>query len=310
MLSVSLGLWQDRPASEALLTARAADDLGYPELWVGEMATYDAFALGTAIGLATERISLTLGPFAVAVRDPMMIAMGAASVSDLVKRTVNVAIGTSSPLVVEKWHGRPHAGSAKALAEQVEVLRGLLDGGKSAHARSSGYRLRLDAPRSTITVAAFGPQAVRIAAGADRMVLNLVTPASAARLAGDHRAAGGKRVTAWVTASTAADPAAMEQLRRGVVGYLAAPGYGEMFAEAGFGDVVAFARSGPHPRELLARIPDELLESVGLLGDSAEKRLAEYRDAGVDEIAVVPASTENDPGGVRTLRELRALGAR
>lgn len=310
MLSVSLGLWQDRPASEALLTAKAADDLGYPELWVGEMATYDAFALGTAIGLATERISLTLGPFAVAVRDPMMIAMGAASVSDLVKRTVNVAIGTSSPLVVEKWHGRPHAGSARALAEQVEVLRGLLDGGKSAHARSSGYRLRLDAPRSTITVAAFGPQAVRVAAGADRMVLNLVTPASAARLAGDYRAAGGKRVTAWVTASTGVGPAAMEQLRRGVVGYLAAPGYGEMFAEAGFGDVVAFARSGPHPRELLARIPDELLESVGLLGDSAEKRLAEYRDAGVDEIAVVPASTENDPGGVRTLRELRALGAR
>ncbi len=26
------------------------------------MATYDAFALGTAIGLATERIGLTLGP--------------------------------------------------------------------------------------------------------------------------------------------------------------------------------------------------------------------------------------------------------
>ena len=82
-LSVSLGLWQDRPAEEALLTARAADDLGYPELWVGEMATYDAFALATAIGLATTRIRLTVGPLAVAVRDPMMIAMGAASVAGL-----------------------------------------------------------------------------------------------------------------------------------------------------------------------------------------------------------------------------------
>ncbi|GAB1820491.1 LLM class F420-dependent oxidoreductase [Herbidospora sp. RD11066] len=310
MLSVSLGLWQDRPASEALLTAKAADELGYPELWVGEMATYDAFALGTAIGLATERIGLTLGPFAVAVRDPMMIAMGVASVADLVQREINVAIGTSSPLVVEKWHGRPHAGSAKALADQVEVLRGLLNGEKSGHARSDGYRLRLNAPRSTITVAAFGPQAVRIAATADRMVLNLITPASAARLISDFRAAGGKRVTAWVTASVHKDAAAIEQLRRAVVGYLAAPGYGEMFAEAGFGDVVAFARTRPHPRELLARIPDELLESVGLLGDTIEKRQAEYRDAGVDEIAVVPVSTDNDPGGATTLRELRALGAR
>nr|WP_062335508.1 LLM class F420-dependent oxidoreductase [Herbidospora sakaeratensis] len=310
MLSVSLGLWQDRPASDALLTAKAADDLGYPELWIGEMATYDAFALATAVGLATEHIGLTLGPFAVAVRDPMMIAMGVASVADLVRRRVDVAIGTSSPLVVEQWHGRPHAGSARALAEHAEVLRGLLDGEKSAHARSSGYRLRLDPPRSTVTVAAFGPQAVRIAATADRMVLNLITPASAARLVDDFRAAGGTRVAAWVTASASADAAAMEQLRRGVLGYLAAPGYGEMFAEAGFGDVVRFARTRPHPRELLAEIPDELLESVGLLGRSAEKRLAEYRDAGVDEVAVIPVSTDGDPGGVATLRELRALDAR
>jgi len=40
------------------------------------MATYDAFVLGAVIGERTERISLTLGPFAVAVRDPVMIAVG------------------------------------------------------------------------------------------------------------------------------------------------------------------------------------------------------------------------------------------
>jgi len=69
-LSVSLGLWQDRPSDEVLVTAIAADRLGYGELWIGEMATYDAFVLGAVIGERTERISLTLGPFAVAVRDP------------------------------------------------------------------------------------------------------------------------------------------------------------------------------------------------------------------------------------------------
>ena len=37
-----LGLWQDRDPLEALETARIADELGYPELWVGEMATFDA----------------------------------------------------------------------------------------------------------------------------------------------------------------------------------------------------------------------------------------------------------------------------
>ncbi|WP_410596867.1 hypothetical protein [Amycolatopsis sp. lyj-23] len=45
-LSVSLGLWQDRPPEEALDTARAAEAAGYRELWIGEMATWDVFALG------------------------------------------------------------------------------------------------------------------------------------------------------------------------------------------------------------------------------------------------------------------------
>ena len=42
-LSVSLGLWQDRPAAEVVRTAEVADALGYGEIWIGEMATFDAF---------------------------------------------------------------------------------------------------------------------------------------------------------------------------------------------------------------------------------------------------------------------------
>ncbi|MER7498779.1 LLM class F420-dependent oxidoreductase [Nonomuraea pusilla] len=307
-LTVSLGLWQDRPAEEALLTARAADELGYPTLWVGEMATYDAFALATAVGLATTRIGLTVGPLAVAVRDPMMIAMGAASVASLTGRQVDVAVGTSSPTVVESWHGRSRARSATALRETVQALRPLLDGGRSgftgACVSSTGYRLRLPAPRSRLAVAAFGPSAVRTAASADRMVLNLVTPASAARLTARLRAVNPDvPVTAWVTAAADPDREAVDRVRRAVVGYLPAPGYGEMFVEAGFGDVVAFARTRPHPRDLLAAVPDELVASVSLLGDPREQ-LAAYAAAGVDEVAVVPVGTGRDPGGAATLEAL------
>ncbi len=48
---------------------------------------------------------------------------------------------------------------------------------------------------------------------------------------------------------------------------------------------------------------------VGLVGplDEAAKRLTCYAEAGVDEIAVVPACTEADPAGRHTLRELAAL---
>ncbi|WP_106399730.1 LLM class F420-dependent oxidoreductase [Actinocorallia populi] len=316
-LTVSLGFWQDRPAGEALATAQAAERLGYDELWVGEMATYDAFALATAVGLRTERIRLTVGPLAVPVRDPMTIARGAASVADLTGRRVDVALGTSSPMVVEAWHGRDRSRSLTRLRESVTVLRELLDGGKPAFTGrtvgSRGYRLRLDAPKSELTVAAFGDGAVRVAgAAADRMVLNLITPESAASLVGRLREAAREagrpvpKVAAWVSAAVDPSEEAIEQIRRAVVGYLAAPGYAEMFVEAGFADVVAFARTRPHPRELLAAVPVDLVRSVALVGDekAVRERIAAYARAGVDEIALLAASVDSDPAGEATLAAL------
>jgi alkanesulfonate monooxygenase SsuD/methylene tetrahydromethanopterin reductase-like flavin-dependent oxidoreductase (luciferase family) len=169
-------VWQDRLAAEVVRTAQAADALGYGEIWIGEMATFDAFALGAVVAERTSRASLTIGPLAVAVRDPVMIAMGAGSLAELTGRTVNVALGSSSP----------------------------------------------------------------------------------------------------------------------------------MFAEAGFEDVVRFARTGPRPGELLAAIPAELVGHVSLTGDeqAVRARMAEYGCAGVDEVALVPGSSDADPAGVATLTAL------
>jgi alkanesulfonate monooxygenase SsuD/methylene tetrahydromethanopterin reductase-like flavin-dependent oxidoreductase (luciferase family) len=114
------------------------------------------------------------------------------------------------------------------------------------------------------------------------------------------------RLAVWVPTAVDPEPAAVEQIRRAVVAYLAAPGYGEMFERAGFGDLVARARSGDHPGELLAAVPDALVETVGALGDVDEvaDRIAAYAAAGADEVVIVPSATDADPGGARTLRSL------
>ena len=72
------------------------------------------------------------------------------------------------------------------------------------------------------------------------------------------------------------------------------------------GDVVRFARRRPHPGELLAAIPAELVGQVSLVGDeqTVRARLAEYASAGVDEVALVPGSSEADPAGLATLTAL------
>jgi probable F420-dependent oxidoreductase len=319
-VEVSLGLWQDRPAAEVVETAVHADKLGYAAVWVGEMATWDAFALATHIGARMSQARLVLGPFGVAVRDPMMIAMGAASVASLTGREVSVALGTSSNLVVERWHGRDRSRSGQALDESARAVRLLLDGEKAEIdgevVRTHGYRLRLDPPRSELVVAAFGDRAIAAAARhADRMVLNLVDPPSVARLVGrlqEQAAEVGRpapRVAVWVTCAADPGPLAVEQLRRAVVGYLAAPGYSEMFRQAGFADLVEFALTRPHPKELLAKVPSTLAEVVGLVGDAGQiaDRIDEYRAAGADDVVIVPSSTDDDPAARRTLEAVAQI---
>jgi probable F420-dependent oxidoreductase len=313
---VVLGLWQDRDPLEALETARAADELGYSELWIGEMATFDAFALASAIGAQTESLTLTVGPLAVSVRDPMAIAMGVASVAALSGRPVNVALGASSPIVVGDWHGRPYDHSAQRLRETAEALRPLLAGERVSYegelVRTRNYRLRLAVPQSSLTIAAFGEQAVRVAAGhADRMVINLATVEGAGLLRERLDAAAEAApppLAAWVVGCVDPTDEALEQMCRSLVAYLAAPGYGEMFEAAGLGELVEFARTSRDPSAVLARVPRELPAAVGLVGDLAtcRSRAAAYRAAGVDQLAIIPV-TAGDPGGRRTLEALREL---
>ncbi|WP_133169257.1 LLM class flavin-dependent oxidoreductase, partial [Streptomyces sp. MH60] len=76
------------PLDEPLRVAQQADRLGYPEVWLGEGPTWDAFVLAAAVGAGTRRIALTAGPVAVSVRDPHGIARAAASVAAVTGRPV------------------------------------------------------------------------------------------------------------------------------------------------------------------------------------------------------------------------------
>jgi probable F420-dependent oxidoreductase len=250
----------------------------------------------------------------------MTMAMGVASVADLTGRPTSLALGASSVVVVQEWHGRDRARTAKHLAESTRIVRELLNGEKvdfqGELASCSGYRLRLDATHSPLTVAAFGPAAVRVAARhADRMLLNMVTPESLSLLRGQMEAAAQEagreapKLAVWLCVAIDPGRETIVQLLRAVLGYLAAPGYSEMISAAGFAELVNFARTRPHPKELLAAMPDELVSAIGLVGSRQQvvDRIEEYRAAGADEICLVPA-TANDPGGLKSLQAMKEMG--
>src|SRR6202035_5648310 len=134
----------------------------------GELATFDAFALATGVGLRTERIRLKVGPLPVGVRSPVAIALGAASVATLVGRPVGIALGCSSPTIVTAWHDRPWNGLAGRMHETILVLRALLSGERAQfegeHVRAHGFKLRRPLRETSIAVAAFGKALTRVAA--------------------------------------------------------------------------------------------------------------------------------------------------
>ena len=65
------------------------------------------------------------------------------------------------------------------------------------------------------------------------------------------------------------------------------------------------ARAGERRGELAAAIPHELVARIGAIGTAGEieARIAEYHDAGADQVALVP-STAEDAGGEKVLTAL------
>lgn len=309
----------DRPPKEALTVATLADRLGYGEVWIGEGPTWDAFVLATAIGLRTERIAMTAGPLPVSVRDPATIARGAAGIALLTARPVGVALGTSSTRVVEGVHGRSRARAATVLAESAKAVRAAIsrESAEQDEPRpiTHPFRRRLAPAGGPLTVAAFGDRAIAVAAEhADRMLLDLVSPEQVARLRAKLDLAASKalrrppRLAAWLPAAVNPNPQSYTQIIGSIAGYLTVRPHSEIFTALGFGEAVEMARAGAEPTDLLRALPREAAENVALVGDvrDVRARLDTYAAAGLDEVAIVPA-TSGDPGGERTLTALSPL---
>lgn len=315
-LQVVAPFWLDRPDEEVMDIAAAAARHGFATMWLGEMASFDAFSLATAVGLRTPGLALKIGPLAVGVRSPVALALGLASVATLTGAHVDLALGASSPDIVSGWHDRPWTALAPRARETVEAVRSILAGERAAydgeHVRAHGFRLRAPQRDARVSLAAFGPEMTRVAAAtADELVLNLVTPGRVAEvrvIADSHARAHGRpapEIAVWVSAALDPGELSLAQMAAQIAVYLRPPGYGEMFTELGFGPLVERSRMGAKRTELAQEVPIELLRDVCAVGSAAEvtARLESYLEAGATHVGVVPVTAE-DPGGDRLLAAL------
>lgn len=299
-LGVGLGPTQNLGPSGVLAMAGLAEQLGYSSLWLAEVAGTEAFSLLGAASQVAPGLDLGTGVVGFAHRSPPLLAMAAATLQSMAPdREVLIGVGPSSPAVAS-WHGVSYPKQPVAqLAEFLALLRACLSGDRvdfSGHfyeVRRFRLGVELGERRPKVVLAALGPQMLRLGGRlADGVLLGRLPVSHVAWSVEQVRAGGPARVYAYVYLGLGGD-GSLERARRDLLSYMSADAYAAHFARAGFPTVVAQARESfarGERAEALGAIPREMVEQIYPMAapDELRRRLAAYREAGVEEPVILP----------------------
>jgi probable F420-dependent oxidoreductase len=288
-------------------------DLGYTDAWSSELSGIDAFTPLILASQWTDQIRFGTAIAAIYTRGPAVLAMTAATLSDLAPGRFVLGIGTSTPVVVEQWNAVPFEAPYQRSRDMLRFLRAALTGEKTTEQYEtfavSGFRLeKPPAVAPGLALAALRPQMVKLAADeADAAITNWLSPADVPMV----RAAAGPDceliARIFVLPTTDADLARTIG-RRLVTGYLTVPAYAAFHDWLGRGDLLKAMQekwAAGDRRGASAAIPDEVVDDLVIHGDlqTCRERVDAYRAAGLDTpvIAVIP------PPGTDPIEAVRGL---
>ncbi|MCY4011448.1 MAG: LLM class flavin-dependent oxidoreductase [Gammaproteobacteria bacterium] len=131
-----------RTVRENIDLALLAASCGWGGFWVAETTGADAVTTASAVAarLATGRVGTAIVP--VQTRNPMLLAMSAASIGQIAPGGFTLGLGTSTPIIVEDWHATPWGDSPLTLTREcVDLTRRLL-AGERVTTESGRWRFR------------------------------------------------------------------------------------------------------------------------------------------------------------------------
>lgn len=316
-----------------------ADRVGLHGVWLSEPWGFDATVLLGWLAARTERVLIGTHVLSVFSRTPAAFAGLAGSLQRASSGRFRLGLGASGPQVVEGWHGVPFAAPVARTRDVIAVVRTALGGDTVAIDGTSvslplpggvGKALRfaqLGEPMTVpIYVAAMGDRNLQMAgAVADGWIPFPWAPRGAAAYE-EHLAVGragrsaalGPLALAPSVSVGFGDVTHLRRMERSSIafslGAMGPPGqnfYVDAVGRLGFGDVARMVqRRWLDGDRDAARdgVSDDLVDAVSILGDAelAERRLAEYRAAGVDELVVELRHRDlpSQLADVRTLAEL------
>jgi alkanesulfonate monooxygenase SsuD/methylene tetrahydromethanopterin reductase-like flavin-dependent oxidoreductase (luciferase family) len=318
-LGLNLGLW-DRMTSweHTVEIVRLAEELGYASVSIPESFGRDGITLCDRLLAATERIEVCLALANVFSRTPALLAQTAATLDELSGGRFVLGLGSSTPNLVEGWHGLEYARPLQRTRETIDICRRIWARDRSPYDgeifRVSGVKLGFTPLREKIPIwhGALLENSLRLCGEkADGWIPTLVPAeaiepgrealAKAARDAG--RPADSVAVVPTMQLLVGEDSRALLQMIKfGVAVYYGPPNspYARAGAMAGYAEDVeavceAYAEGGS--QAAIAATSDALAGSIGIVGtiEECRHRVAGLLDSGVDRLLLsLPGATRAD----------------
>ncbi|MCB0973683.1 MAG: LLM class F420-dependent oxidoreductase [Actinobacteria bacterium] len=293
--------------------AQQCERWGYTEAWLAEVAGPDAFTVAGALAVTTtQRIGTAVVP--IYNRTPMVLAMSAATLTQLSEGRFVLGLGTSSETIVSRWNGTPFARPLTRMRETMTSVKQILSGEKTSFEGETlavdGYRMTLPVdPPTPVYMAALNRKMLRLAGElADGVVLNMLAPQHVpqvkAEIAAGALAAGRNpddiELVARIHIVHGLDRKTAGDVVRMVFGpYAAQSVYNRFFRWLGFveeAEAIEAAWATGDRQGVAAGVSDELVSTMAVIGDTAQCKAAleNYLDAGVDVVALNPLTTDPD----------------
>lgn len=166
-----------------LQQATRAEELGYRRVSMGEATGWNRVGLLTLVADRTEELGLTNDVFSPYSRSPALLGQTTAMLQRLSSGRYRLGLGTSSPALVENWHGLSFDRPLRRLRETIEIVRQVVGGERVGYDGEifdlEGFKLEDPAPDtvSPIDIAAIGPKTVELAGRfADGWVPQMFSP--------------------------------------------------------------------------------------------------------------------------------------
>ncbi|HEX5631362.1 MAG TPA: LLM class flavin-dependent oxidoreductase [Acidimicrobiia bacterium] len=290
-------------ATEHVELGVLAESLGYHGAWAAEVAGPGAFGLLGAMAVRTSRLELGVAVVPAVTRSPALLAMEAATVSQLLAgRALWLGIGASSQFIVESWHGDAFEPPLTRVEQAVMATRALLSGERNytgSHVRVERFALASPPVGPVrLAVGALGPAMLGLAGAiGDGACLNLMPPSLVPRqreAIAAGAASAGRELPAHFTVMARLHTVPGEDLaacrdavRRGFGPYFGQPVYNRFLSWMGHPEEAAAVATAfaAGDRDGVARaMTDQVVDDVALVGPIGRirERLADYGAAGLD----------------------------